>query len=112
MYSGVPTSWVNCVYTVLSVNCWHAPLADLLHELVRADDSTGAFGDDRFIDGSEQAMGGALHEVPRLLMGFEESLDLRAQSRVGSAGEIEIRRPLFAVIDFQCGKENGTLGHG
>ena len=53
----------------------HAPLADLLEQLVRADDRAGAFGDHFVIVGRIQNRGAALQETIGRFMRLEQAFD-------------------------------------
>ena len=57
-----------------------AALADLLQQLVRADDRAGAFGDRPVVDGDDRRGGGRLQEAAGLVAGLRAALRPRPRS--------------------------------
>ena len=88
----------------------HAPFADLLHELVGADDGARALGD-RLIKGGPLGRGRLFHEVRRVLVSQEQLLDPLAQAGVPRTGAVQKRAP-FRWIALQDRNEKRLLVHG
>ena len=83
----------------------HAPLADLLHQLVGADDRAGPLHDE-FVDGCT-GLGGRGHvEALLAAVGPEKFLDPLPQRGVLAAGLVQVRRPLLGRVALDGGEED------
>jgi hypothetical protein len=90
----------------------HAAFADLLQELVRADDRAGTFRD-RLISGDSRLV----EQAAGTSVGGQQGFDLRSQGRVLTAGSVQEGRPLRGGANLQgLGKDRffrqRGLGHG
>ena len=90
----------------------HTAFADLLHELVRADDRAGPFGDRRFIDGRTKSRGAMFEKAVAGLVGLEQPLDPLAQRPIFGARLVEVGGPFGGIIFFQGSNEDGSFAHG
>ena len=84
----------------------HAPLADLLEQLVRANDRAGAFHRLGWGDRQGRTRGGRVQEVPHLGLGVEQPLDPPAQVRVRAADLIKVSGSGFGRLPLQRSKED------
>ena len=90
----------------------HAPLADLLEQLVGADDLTGAFVDRLKIVGRIQDGRTALEETAGRLVCLEQPFDPRSQDLIAGACLVEIGSPKGGIFLLQRRDENRSFGHG
>ena len=77
----------------------HAPLADLFHQLVRADERAGPLGDRRVAGGRVNG-GRPVHERAGLAQVRQQGLNLGSQARVAAAGSVEVGGALCRGIDL------------
>jgi hypothetical protein len=94
----------------------HAALADLLDQLVRADQRAGAFGD-RVVHRLRQGRPGRLVERPHLGAGAQEPLDAGAEIRVAGAGRVQeggprLGRVLLGRLEEDRPDPIGLVAHG
>src|SRR5438270_374409 len=118
MYSGVPTNWWRPVYTVRSVSDApvalatpnslplatapqrlgllgdvddaHAPFADLLHQLVGADDRARDLERGRAAPKLGRGRDRGFQEAARVLVGAQQLLDLTPQGHIVAARPVQI----------------------
>ena len=90
----------------------HAAFADLLQQLVGADDRAGPLGEAAPVDGLEQYLGRAIEERPVLFVGREQPIDHFPQARVAGASPVQVRPPLDRIVDLHGVEEDGSLVHG
>ena len=93
-----------------------AAFADLLQELVRADNRAGAFSNG-IVHGCNEAGNSPVERSLRFRVATEESLHSPPQLVLIPAGRVQIGRPLVGHIDGKRRVENGfffgeCLGHG
>src|SRR5439155_21785658 len=92
-------------------DCTHAAFAELLQELVRADDRAGALAD-RLIDGGSRGAAWGFEKAAQLPLQFQQALDVGSQSRIARAGFIQVGRASGWISDGQCGMKDLTWAHG
>src|SRR5690606_34291114 len=86
-----------------------APFADLLEELVGADDRSRAFDGRSRIELSDQVRSRAEHEISGLVVGLEQLLDRAAQELVRTARPSDIGLALGPALDVQGRLENRSF---
>jgi hypothetical protein len=74
------------------------PFADLLQELVRADDGAGAFRDGLTDRQARTSGGGRFQEAADFRLGFDQLFNALPERGVVAAGCIQIRRPVLGVL--------------
>ena len=84
----------------------HAPLADLLQQLVRADDRAGAFHRLGLAESQGRARGGRVQEAAHSGLGVEQPLDPPPQLQVRRADLIEVGGPGLGRLSLQRSKED------
>ena len=84
----------------------HAPFADLLQQLVRADDRAGAFHRLGRRESHGRPRGGRVQEATHLGLGFEQPLDPPAQVRVRATNVVEISGPGLGRLPLHGGEED------
>jgi hypothetical protein len=82
----------------------HAPLTDLLQQLVGTDLGTGLL-ERGVVDGDGDVFCGFLVKCTELPVCSKQFLDLRPQGRIVGAGTIQEFRPLIRLMFFQRRKE-------
>jgi len=75
----------------------HAPLADLLEQLVRANDCAGLFRERRCIDRGRRLGQRTLKKTAGLVVRLQQRLDFATQLVVCPTGLVEVRRAMFWV---------------
>ncbi len=87
------------------------PFADLLQELVGADDRADAFPgrlvEGRFLQGRRRP----IKETAELFLRGEQLIEMLAKLRLLATCLVQVRCPLGGVTNIQCGGEDGTLVH-
>ena len=95
----------------------HAAFADLLQQLVRADDRAGAFHHLGWKEIHGRPRGGRVQETTHLGLSVEEPLDPPAQVQVRATDLIEISGPGLGRLPLHRGEEDlvdagGRVVHG
>ena len=89
----------------------HAPFADLLQQLVAADDRAGAFGEGGMVEGGGDAERRALRESCRLRRALAaELLDSFAQVRIVAAGFVQVTLRARSATSISMRLEEDRLG--
>ena len=83
----------------------HAPLADLLHQLVGADDRARALREARRFDRERRRRRGGLEEAARLGIEGEEPLDAAPQLGI-AAGLVQVGRAGLRPLDLEGRQED------
>ncbi len=83
-----------------------APLADLLEELVGADDGPNPLGDG-VVNGNDRAFGGFLQKAAGLVLSGKHFLDAPAKLGIVRARFVEISRTFLRRTLLQGGEEDG-----
>ena len=83
----------------------HAPLADRLEELVRADDRAGRLGRRGRGHRGGGRSGRGFEEAPGVLVNLEKGLDSSPRCRIVAARFLQVRLALGRVIQIQCGNK-------
>jgi hypothetical protein len=84
----------------------HAPLADLLEELVRADVRAGHLGRGLLSERAALAGRGSFQETLDFGISGQQLLQPHPELLVVAAGLIEVLRPIFKRFDGQGSREN------
>jgi hypothetical protein len=80
----------------------HAAFADLLQQLVGADDGAGDLARSGWLDGNGRRRGRRREELARPEMGVQQGLDLPAQLGIPSGRPVEVGGTFLVRRDLQC----------
>ena len=89
----------------------HAPFADLLEQLVRADHRAGPLRDRRFIGRAalfDRWCHRLLHEVAGFVDRLQQAIDFRSQVGVGAAGLVQVSGSFAGRFDLQDSTEDAS----
>src|SRR5262245_22265854 len=89
----------------------HAAFADLLHQLVGADDRAGAVGETGRLGRNRRRKSWRFEEAGGALVDLEQALDALEQSGIRATSLAEIRPALAGVFLLQGGNEEIAFGH-